>query len=247
VINFIDSNLSLSEKISKYAEYLQIPLQSIDDSIEDKFADTLRKMTSAKYTLELKMDDLLTAIDEISKSSTNCENINILYDSDMNKLNVYDGQWNESIVGKGLRLIIEKLQENYFDHYEQFIIHKYHEASNGFFQQVQKERLDEYYTFIATFDLQPFCQGRSDSELVKNGSTGTYTLSDKLTERFMECKKQVRNAYRTKIHSLVLDIIKRNSAKTVKNLNTNIYDLFCKDTGFKEFLENAEKNNIVAM
>jgi hypothetical protein len=65
---------------------------------------------------------------------------------------VYDGEWNESIVNKGINVIIEKLHENYFDNYEAFIIYKFH-TSKPLHQQIYKESLEEYYTFIAAFEF----------------------------------------------------------------------------------------------
>jgi hypothetical protein len=62
-------------------------------------------------------------------------------------------------------------------------------------------------------------------------------LSDRLYEIYLKAKKHMKVSERKQIHNKVLDIIKRNSAKSVKTLNSNLYDLFCKDNAFIEFLE----------
>jgi hypothetical protein len=72
-----------------------------------------------------------------------------------------------------------------------------------------------------------------------------YTISDEFNLRYTTIKKDLKGVQRNQIRKTVLDIIKRNSAKNIKNLNNNIYELFCQDSVFKEFVNGTLKPTAV--
>jgi hypothetical protein len=201
---------------------------------------------------QLKIDDLLSVIDEISKTQKGEEeqnvcDMNIIYDSDMNKINVLeeDGIWNESLVNQGLRTIIRKVQDGYLDTYECYMIKRFLYSENTHEKQCCNDLLDEYYRFIAAFDLPPFCKDREDYMIDINLGEKEYTISDEFNLRYTTIKKDLKGVQRNQIRKTVLDIIKRNSAKNIKNLNNNIYELFCQDSVFKEFVNGTLKPTAV--
>jgi hypothetical protein len=100
------------------------------------------------------------------------------------------------------------------------------------------ELLDEYYRFIAAFDLIPYCKDRQDSLIdIDIDDTLSYKIADTYYPRFSEIKQNIKIADKTKIRNAVLDIIKRNTNKNIKTLNHNIYELFCKDSIFQNFIQ----------
>lgn len=249
IMNFINTNMSTLEKLTSYTNYLKIDMQPLDQKIEGIYAENSNKLDDEDSNklpqFELKIDDLLSVIDDISKSNRNHDDMNIIYDSDLNKINVLeeDGIWNESLVNQGLRTIIGKVQNGYLDRYECYVIRRCVQNRSAYERQCSFELLDEYYRFIATFDLQPFSKDKEDYVIIIEMNEREYTLSDRFYPRYVDIKKNLKGNEKNQIRKTVLDIIKRNSAKNVRTLNTNIYELFCKDAVFKQFMNGAISDN----
>ena len=121
VNNFI-AGLDVLEKLSKYMKHKNTGLIGFEQAIEDKYSRTVRKLEddSWKYGFELKRDDLLDIIDQISKveltvdSVKTFEDLNIYYDKNADKLKIYDGEWEEMLTNKGIKKIVEVIKDCYW-------------------------------------------------------------------------------------------------------------------------------------
>jgi hypothetical protein len=80
----------------------------------------------AQNDIAIDSNGILEIVDQVSSlASSNVENLNMLYDTKFNKLKVYeDGSWNEFLITSGIKTLLSKIQEFYFDAYEFYLIRK---------------------------------------------------------------------------------------------------------------------------
>lgn len=272
--NIINNNMTPVEKLMKYAEYKDIDLIPLDEDLNDRYANLKYKLKKANessgsastsstfastsaststsassrpYNHELRSKDFQKVIDEISQSNKKDFNdFNIIYDTKMNKISILDddGEWKETLIQEALYEIIYLVQDNYFDEYETYLI-KRTKYGQSYDAQCAKELLREYYRFISIFDLQPFCI-KDDTNFLKDVEYGSTTIKDEFYPMYLSIKDNVKLGEKKNVHKTVLDIIKRNSAKNLNNLNTSISSLFSNDSDFQQFMiENEEQNRIL--
>jgi len=236
------------EKLQKYNDYKQIETINIEDKIETAYRKNTHKLKNDayKYGFGLETRDFLEIIDEASGNPNGrIENINIIYDEKRNKLNMYQSDdWQAFLIESGMRNIIMIIKENYFDAYEVYLIKKI-EGQQGDAQKraEYKELLDEYYKFIATFDIEPLVKNRSNSEILddddsKDWSIENNTLQDTYMPKYKAIRESIKTTERKAMTKQVLDIIKRNSKSNIIDLNKKIITLFHMDEGFKNLLVN---------
>ncbi len=146
--NFI-GKIDPIEKLTQYTNYKQIEVHGIEDSMEDRYSSKVRRLDNDayKYGFELNFNDLLETIDEVSKVRSE-EDFNILYCARLNKLKIYDGEWNELLVIPGIKRLIELIQNYYWNSYECYLLRKIHNSPSSLDVVKSKELLDEYFKFI---------------------------------------------------------------------------------------------------
>jgi hypothetical protein len=245
VMNFINTSLTPLQMVESYTQYHNINVRPVDEYLEEKFSDANESLENPMFSFELQVDDLLTVIDEISSSSKRHDDMNILYDSKEDKISIKeDDEWKSSIVNRGLKQILEKLQEFYLDYYECFVITKIITSSNAFVQQQNKELVDVYYRFIAAFDLPPYVKDQRDYYIVKSITNRKETkIADEFMDRYRQVRESLKVCDKRSIRKDVLDIIKKNSTTNMNTLKSRISDMFCDDQTFKEYMENIIKEN----
>lgn len=247
VMNILNTSLTPMQMIEAYMQYNNINVLSLEDYLDEKYCEQTEKFKNPKFLLELKMDDFMEVVDEISSSSKNQEEMNIVYDSKTEKINIKDDdEWKSSLVNKGMQKIVEKLQESYLDYYETFLINKIETNTVNLQQQQRdKELIDEYYKFLLTFDLPTYCLDKKDYHIIdslKHGTSST-KIVEKYCERYFKVKSSIKHSNLRSIKKTVLDIIKRNTEVNMKVIKSRISDLFCNDATFKDFFERVIKNS----
>lgn len=248
--NIINQQMTPVKKLMKYAEYKEIDLLSLDEDVNDKYSNLKYRLkkasehTSRSYNHELRSKDFHKVIDEISQSKKHdFHDFNIIYDTEMNKISILDddGEWKETLVQEALYDIIYTVQDNYLDEYEIYLIKRI-KNGNTFDAQCAKELLREYYRFIGVFELPPFCI-KDDTNFLTDVEYGSTTIKDEFYPMYASIKSDVKLGEKKNVQKTVLDIIKRNSAKNLKNLNACIYTLFSNDNAFQQFMLEAEERN----
>lgn len=247
-MNVINDTMTPVEKIQKYAKYKDVHMIPLDEELNDKFTNIKYKLRKAYenqstsvYKHELKIGDFNNMIDEISQSKEKDFNdFNIIYDSEMNKISFLDddGEWKASLEGQALYDIVYMIQDNYYDEYEIYLIRKI-KRNNPYDAQCAKELLLEYYKFISVFDLPPFCV-KDDTNFFADVPYGGSMIKEEFYPMYCEVKNNMKSSEKRNLYKTVVDIIKRNSAKNIKNLNTSIRVLFSSDQHFKRYLMEQE-------
>ena len=257
-INNLVTNIDTIEKLTKYITFSDVKLLEYGDTIENNFVKQVKGLKRVDDTygvydgLILDKDNLLEVVDQVSSlAHEHCENLNIVYDKKFNKLKLYDmGKWDEFILIKGITTLLTKIQEQFFNLYECYLVRKI-EFSSLCAQEkaIIRDQLIEYYKFIGCFEIDPYVKNKNDSEIIYNQDDRRcdpfLEFNDENTEmpiRYTELYTRVCGETKTselnKIRHTIVDIIKKNCMKNVDELNKRVVDLFNMNPEFKELLLN---------
>lgn len=243
VMNIITPSLAETDRVLQYVEYKNKDMIPLCDDIENMYKSKSEKLRndSYKYGFEMDINDLLEIIDTILQcKDDDYTDLNVIYNTKENKINILDDtlEWASLLVDKGLKGIIEIVQDGYLHEYERYLILKI-TGSSGMTQQRYKERLQEYYKFIGSLDGSPLCSH-------ENLSFQNNFINQQVVETYYDLFKHVKDnckaSEKNYIKRTVIAILKRNSEKNIKSLYTSFYDMFCKDNDFKSFV--ASKRSI---
>lgn len=233
------------ELIKRYTEYKNINLIELDEYLDNKFSDKQNELDEGTKKIELSENDFYVVFDDISSvKDSRLEDMNLFYDSKEDKINYFnEDDWETVIASKGIKDIIEKLQEYYFDYYECNIINRIVQLSDSQEKQHLLERIDEYYKFVGAFDIKPYCYNKRDYEFVKGvGDENTTETSERFYDRYVRIKNRTKTTDQRRVYKTVLNIFKKKTDVVLRYLKTTISSLFCNDTTFKELLNEAIAN-----
>ena len=245
-INFVQNiitNMDILDKLSNYIEYKNINLVSFEDKVEEKYSVICEKLEDDKYKygFELKTHDILEVIDTISSIPDNkIEELNIIYDNETNKLRLYEcGKWKVVLIEQGIQQIIIIIKDNYLDSYEIYLLRKIKNDPSVFKIQKYKELLVEYYKFLGSFEIEPFCKDRTDSAILNiddEYSKYSYDFSEDYYSFYKKAMDQLSKSEINKLKKTVLDIVKRNSKQNIGDLNKSVIGLIEMDVDFRNNL-----------
>jgi hypothetical protein len=162
----------------------------------------------------MSFDDMMEIVDAVT---TMCvEKICIVYDEQLNKLKFFTcGEWKSRLFNGGVKHLMRKIQEHFFDYYESYLLRKIlNDSLSPFDKVVVSEHLETYYKFIACFDMPPFVATSNDSQIVSIQDTW-YPKYKKAKAAMTECNKI--------IHA-VKDVIKRNSRNNFMEINKSLLE-----------------------
>jgi len=253
--NFI-ANMDYVDKITKLANYKQLEIVDFETKVEDEFMRTVKKLDkdSFKYGFSLKHRDFMEIIDTLTnalrgdKRDEFIEHLNFIYDSKRKRIRVYNSgeKWEDFLVNAGLNYLIGTIASYYLESYEVYLIRKIHATNSTLCQQSEQHKcLEDYYTFLACFEVDPFVKGKYDAQILYSkdtpeydeapapGDIDAYTIVDKFSKMYTRIYDSLTNAQKNNVHKEVLDIIKSNTQNTVTEIDKDILNLINIDEGFK--------------
>lgn len=256
--NFI-SSMDAMEKLSKYLNYRGSQLMDFERTVELKYEEQRINLEKDHGHHEITKDRIFEIIDQVTKigadlnTSSSLEEFNVMYDSQLNKVLLYEsGFWKEMIVATGLKTIIATIQEHFWDAYECHLIRRIHSSEQNAFQKSKiRDLLKEYYTFLACVDVDPYVKDRYDNQILYTSDDDRYfeepdphesrgfEIVDEYTKLYKELKENLTMRQRGSVKKDLLDMIKRNSKKNVTELNKAVMSLFKVDEEFKQTLMEA--------
>lgn len=242
--NYI-SSMDPIEKLHKFLKHNQTHLIDFSNHVEGKLQYRIEELQQGD-DVQLTKDDILDLVDSISKTaSKNMKEFNILYDGKAKKLKMYDeGEWTDYITPKGVKLVIKAIQEFYLERYECHLIRKM-ESKQVSIRERQHcgELLDDYYKFIAVFDVQPIVSNKRDRDILYDMSDERFfkaSSSTNLSEKYMSMYKRIKDVLPQKevdkVRKHVVDILKQNTRHNIEKLNKHVASLFNIDESFKELI-----------
>lgn len=243
--NFI-ANMDTVEKIQKLMQHQQTYLLDFDSHVERTFQPHVEELKSNVDVdkVELGTDDIVDLVDVVTKVSaqSDLDAFNVVYDKDIQRLKIYSGgEWSEFITLRGIRRIVETIQDHYLHRYECYLIRKINKhGESHFLRQRARELLDDYYKFLSVFDVMPFVQNHRDRDVLYDKTddrffkaSGTTELCDSYMDKFKKISNTLTKQELNKIQKSVCDIVKQNSKRNVDELNKQVLNMLNADEQFK--------------
>jgi hypothetical protein len=151
--------------------------------------------------------------------------MNVVYDKVLNRLEIYEGEWDSNRFETGVKELIEKVQEVYLDYYEEYLLRQYMAAS-AFDKQCICEALREYYEFLECFAVEP--------RLTSSPEEWIQDLNDEYIGRLQQkARSDLKASKQREVKKLVYNVIKKNCTASILELNKKMMDLIKMDEVFK--------------
>ncbi len=235
IINNFVVSMDTMNKLNKIIEYKKIDLVGLEFSIENQYLREIQRLETDKYKygFNLKKDDFLNIVDTITKVSENFENLNVLYDTNLNKLKLYKGNWETIILDIGVKELIQLIQDSYLYQYEVYLLKKIYGGKEVNYREIAKykESLEDYFKFISIFDVKPYCFEKMNCDILDNDDE-EYTIEEKC--RILYDKIAIVKSEVNKTKKVVTDLIKNNGKNNIKELNKLVIDSINIDEEFKK-------------
>lgn len=252
--NFL-SSMDAVEKITKLSEYAQIDITPLEDKIESKYLKCVRRLEKDSFKIPhtISKTQLMGIVDDLTKAIRGSqrneflEDLNFIYDAKRKRINVYSGRWEEHLVVNGIEYLIGNIKDYYLDAYEIYLMRNICK-SGATLQGVNDSSkcLEDYYHFLACFDIDPYCKDNYDNKILYNEDDSRYNqepapdddegfiIVRRFTKMYNDIYGAITNTERKSKHKELLDIIKSNSKNNLEELDKNIIDLVKVDADFKE-------------
>ena len=233
------------DKLDKYMTYKDIELLCIEEDIENNFSARIDKLENDKFKYGYDIDEnrLFDIVDEISKINSNdFKQMNIIYDEKLKELNLYkSGSWENFIIDRGIKEVVEMLKDYFLDYYEKYLLKKIHTLAIK--EQMKankyKEDLERHYKFLGCFDLLPYVNDKDNMDILgeDEGDFGKYDIEEKWMSKYNAILYNLKKGEINKIKKNITDILKNNTKRNMKELNQNMIELLNIDKEFKSTLE----------
>jgi hypothetical protein len=246
VVNNFLSNLDTVDKVNMYMQHTHGRIAPFDAFVGRKYARKVELLESGNDESFYRPNDFLQLVDEVSNAST-IEQFNLMYDNASNKVRIYEhGGWQEFITSSGLLRIVETLKDNLLDAYEIHLVQKMRKSETEPREQVEcREHIEELYKFLAVFRLEPRVSDMTNDEIMAGSGEARYEGDESTTIEETCCKlyKSIRDkqpsAYVNRLVREIREIVKKNSAVAVRDVNRTVIELFNSDREFRDVVVNA--------
>jgi hypothetical protein len=264
-INNIVAGMDAIEKINHYMNFNKQELLDFETTVERKYKKAALDLDIGKVpNFSMREDKLIEIVGRASDSSQFDNTHNVIYDNKLKEIKIYDGSWEFMSLDAGTKHYLERIQRNFLDAYERYLLRNIKNSRQAQDRAAVVESLERYFAFIGCFDLDPYCQSANDDEIMKPISCSDdieeddnasyddcdllglvappkYTLQDEFHPLYKKVLKSLTKAQINKMIRNVQDMIKRNSARNISELNKKITRLFHMDETFRDVLLSIQK------
>ena len=161
-----------------------------------------------------------------------------------------DDKWESYFMDRGISELLNIIKLYYLDYYEIHLVKKIMIVNssspnvNAFDVNLVKFYLEEYYRFLASFDLEPYVYKKQNREIIENfNSDNPNYIGDYCMKIYNDIKQTIPKSDITKDKNTIIDIIKHNSVISSNNLNKKIMKTINSNDDFKHKLMISNKNN----
>lgn len=249
VNNYNNCNLnqfSVFDKINGFLKHNQTALIDYQDKVLNMFEETTDKLefdsnydSTKDNIFKLDEDDFLDVINQTCKVTIpTLEDFNMFYDPTLDYLSIVEnGEWKDSLLRRGIKQVIETIQMSYFNVYEKYLLRRIYFTISPRLKQVCEEHLQVYYSFLSTFDIEPFVKDKSDDDVLDNGKNDNYDFGDKLYAKYKEIKASLKDTIKKSRIAAVVKLIQKNSKYNIYHLDNQVSSIMQQNT---EFLNNLQ-------
>lgn len=237
-VNNVISGMELQDKIMQYMDYTKSRTDSTYHSIEKKLERrAITWKENRRPHMCLAKDDIMEVIDDVTCiTDERLEDMNIVYDSKYDKLKLYDGGlWRNMLVQTGCKIVLQYVQEHMLDMYECYLAKRMHDGDSPMqLKQKYKEALIAYYKFLSCFDIEPYAQDGLDADILDDEARGEERMvAEEMTTLYHKTAASLVNSERSAMKKEVISIFKRNSRRSIDELNKKLVQLFHMDEEFR--------------
>jgi hypothetical protein len=249
--NFI-SNMDTIDKLQRFLKHQNMRPIAFNKHVENTLQHHIEELMEQSNDVHLSSNDILDLVDKVSyisnsKHAQPMEAFNILYDNKMKTVKTCNanGSWNEYLVHKGVQMVMKAIQEAYLEQYEIDLIRKLHKFKYRCraYQEVQ-EVLENYYKFLACFELNPIVERMKDRDLLLERWSVEWTActsqsrekADVYLGIFNKIKDRLLQKDIIALHKRAVEILRHNTKRNVEELNKMVISLFTNDDSFKDVL-----------
>lgn len=235
-INNVVAKMDPLEKLMNILQHHNIEVidfkSSVEQSMQPKLIELKESFNSNTEFTKVDQKDIMSIIDTLT-SFKSIQSMNVVYENVPDKLKIFSGgEWKPYMFDAGVDVIISTLQTTYLDHYELYLITKYHISRDIYERQCIKEFIQEYYKFIACFELNPKVQNVTDGEILQTKQR-SYDLSEQFYPLFMRIRDDLKHTAATSLRRNVVKLIRTNHQASVLEINKKIMELIQMDEDFK--------------
>lgn len=239
-LNNIINSMDDVEKLEHYLAHKGITLQDFETKVCNMFGKTAENLDNNKFARDYFLEQyrLLQFVDDISRfDETMCEsNCSMLYDPKLKEIKYYEcDSWVPLDLEQGVIKCVDHIKYAILNSYERYIMRRYVKASSMQEKSLLMEYLDLYYKFLAAFTLEPLSKDYDEED-----DDSSYDLKALCEEKFFpmyqNATRTIRKIDATKMVKQVQDTIKKNSIKTMAEINKRIIRMFRMETSFQERL-----------
>ena len=249
--NFV-SSMDTVDKITQLMAHRHLELTHFEETVEEHYGSVVELLEDCKVDHKLNKPDLMLIVDNLTRAirgnqhSEFIKALNVIYDNKRKRIKIYSGQWEEHLVTNGLIYLVQCIVDYYLGAYEVYLIRKLNHPGITVQENSALLRcIEDYYQFIACFEIEPICKGKSDNQILMNISDDdmgeeneedAYSISIRFTKIYERIDGSLTKAHQKAVRADMLDIIKANSQMNVIELDKNIIGLVNIDPDFKERL-----------
>lgn len=255
---FIFNNDDIIDKLTKYLSSQNKTIKTIGAKFSKDFEhmnmDIHQNIEQDKLHV-IKSSDIFDIISKTSKvSSAKMEEINIIYNSNDDTLNLYfeddymDNKWITLPFRKGIDQIIDCVRYICLDNYEIYLFSRIFENSclSPYHKTKTIQQLSDYYKFLIAFNQKSFvCElvntefddnlkARIISDLLSDTDKIDLEKNKYATELYNKLKNQISASDIQNIRVPFNDIIKKNAKYSIEIIKHNIVDLLGIDLDFRQ-------------
>lgn len=253
-LNNLVFDMDTHDKIQNVVEWRRerfpgcLPI-NFGDQVESNNVEKIQSLDNRSYRFGFQLD--YNNIYEIVDQSIQIKNreeiykMNLHYIPELGKIAIYhDDEWTNYLYEIGLNKVICIIRNYYLESYEKYVLHKIFVDKNAsaFECNEYKNRLNQYYRFLAIFELYPSCKDLTNEDFLDGfNHEKPFFISDFGMDRYNEQKEDLKKAEINKTRKQIGDIIKSNSIANVRMLNKYVINLAVNDEEFKQRLLNYSK------
>jgi len=256
VNNFI-SNIDFVEKLTKVAQHKNLEITDFESKVEEMYHTQVERLENGDLKEDFHLDqenfkEIINALTQAIRGNHREEfiqDINFIYDWKHQRIHVYGSKWKEYLIQQGLTYLVETIASYYLEAYEIYLIRKLIDT-NIPIRNHQKyiTCIEQYYLFLASFDVLPYVEGKSDNKIIYNREDTefddvpletefeAYRIVDKYTQLYHKTKSNMTIAQKRRIQADVADILKSNTRQNIAELDKNIIGVINIDNEFKNKL-----------
>jgi len=243
-LNNLVVDMDTRDKIQNILDWRQEHTVNFGELVEANNSEKIENLENRKYRFGFQLDynNIYEIIDQsvhIKKHEEICK-MNLHYISELGKIAIYhDDEWTNYLYDIGLNKVISIIRNYYLESYEKYVLYKIFvdKSASAFECNEYKNRLNEYFRFLAVFDIYPSSKDIMNEEFLTGFShENSFFISDFCMDRYNEQKIGLKKSDISKIRKQIGDIVKNNSTANVRMLNKYVINLAVNDENFKQRL-----------